>query len=245
MPETPELRSFIMRQIKSKDTRPEMAVRRLVFGLGYRYRLHRKTLPGRPDLAFIARKKAIFVNGCFWHGHDCPAGRRVPRTNRGFWVAKIARNREREPPRMHQGARRQQPHVGGARPRQRIHPRHRRRILRQRRRRHVPQPPAAGRPVALGQLGALDAAQPGTVVQLELGDADEIAADVKPLDMGEEPPFPMPVAVDEDRLGALQGPRAQRLGGHIEPRRGQLAQCEGDGRATEHRDGQGAEDALQ
>ena len=96
MPETPELRSFIMRQIKSKDTRPEMAVRRLVFGMGYRYRLHRKTLPGRPDLAFIARKKAIFVNGCFWHGHDCPAGRRVPRTNRGFWVAKIARNRERD-----------------------------------------------------------------------------------------------------------------------------------------------------
>ena len=96
MPETPELRSFIMRQIKSKDTRPEMMVRRLVFGLGYRYRLHRKTLPGRPDLAFIAKKKAIFVNGCFWHGHDCPNGKRVPRTNTDFWVRKIARNKERD-----------------------------------------------------------------------------------------------------------------------------------------------------
>lgn len=96
MPETPELRSFIMRQIKSKDTRPEMMVRRLVFGLGYRYRLHRKTLPGRPDLAFIAKQKAIFVNGCFWHGHDCPNGKRVPRTNTEFWVQKIARNKERD-----------------------------------------------------------------------------------------------------------------------------------------------------
>ncbi len=96
MPETPELRSFIMRQIKSKDTRPEMMVRRLVFGLGYRYRLHRKTLPGRPDLAFIAKKKAIFVNGCFWHGHACPNGQRVPRTNTDFWVQKITRNKARD-----------------------------------------------------------------------------------------------------------------------------------------------------
>lgn len=95
MAETPELRSFIMRQIKSKDTRPEMSVRRLVFGLGYRYRLHRKTLPGKPDLAFVGRKKAIFVNGCFWHGHTCKNGR-MPKTNRDFWVPKIERNKERD-----------------------------------------------------------------------------------------------------------------------------------------------------
>lgn len=95
MPETSELRSFIMRQIKSKDTQPEMLVRRLVFGLGYRYRLHRKTLPGKPDLAFASRKKAIFVNGCFWHGHSCKNGR-MPKTNRDYWVPKIERNRERD-----------------------------------------------------------------------------------------------------------------------------------------------------
>ena len=95
MPETSELRSYIMRQIKSKDTQPEMLVRRLVFSLGYRYRLHRKTLPGKPDLAFASRKKAIFVNGCFWHGHSCKNGR-MPKTNRDYWVPKIERNRERD-----------------------------------------------------------------------------------------------------------------------------------------------------
>ena len=95
MAETPELRSFIMRRVRSKDTQPELAVRRLVFGLGYRYRLHRKTLPGKPDLAFIGRKKAIFVHGCFWHGHDCKNGR-MPKTNRDYWVPKIARNKERD-----------------------------------------------------------------------------------------------------------------------------------------------------
>lgn len=89
-------RSEIMRAVRSKDTKPEMIVRRLVHKLGYRFRLHRKNLPGRPDLAFPSRKKAIFVNGCFWHGHDCKRGARVPKENRDYWVKKIANNVERD-----------------------------------------------------------------------------------------------------------------------------------------------------
>ena len=96
MVETPEVRSRIMRAIKSKDTKPEMLTRRTVHGMGYRYRLHRKDLPGKPDLVFPSRRKAIFVNGCFWHGHDCPHGSRTPKSNREYWVAKIDRNRERD-----------------------------------------------------------------------------------------------------------------------------------------------------
>ena len=91
-----ELRSRIMRAVKSRDTQPEMAVRRLVHAMGYRYRLHRKDLPGKPDLAFISRRKAIFVHGCFWHGHDCPHGSREPKTNRDYWIPKIAKTRERD-----------------------------------------------------------------------------------------------------------------------------------------------------
>jgi len=67
---TPERRSENMRRIRSKDMKPELAVRRLVHGLGYRYRLHRKDLPGKPDLVFGPKRKAIFVHGCFWHGHE-------------------------------------------------------------------------------------------------------------------------------------------------------------------------------
>lgn len=96
MTETPERRSRIMRAVKSRDTKPELAVRRLLHGLGYRYRLHREDLPGKPDLVFPARRKAIFVHGCFWHGHDCPRGARVPSRNRDYWTAKIARNRLRD-----------------------------------------------------------------------------------------------------------------------------------------------------
>ena len=96
MVETPEVRSRIMRAIKSKDTKPEMLTRRTVHGMGYRYRLHRKDLPGKPDLVFPSRRKAIFVHGCFWHGHDCPHGSRTPKSNREYWVAKISRNRERD-----------------------------------------------------------------------------------------------------------------------------------------------------
>lgn len=85
-----------MARVKSRDTKPEMAVRRLLTRLGFRYRLHRDDLPGKPDIAFIARRKAIFVHGCFWHGHDCKRGARVPKANREYWSAKIARNRSRD-----------------------------------------------------------------------------------------------------------------------------------------------------
>jgi len=93
---TSDGRSRIMRAVKSVDTKPEMAVRRLLHGMGYRYRLHRKDLPGRPDIVFSSRKKIIFVHGCFWHGHNCKRGARVPKTNRDYWVDKIERNRRRD-----------------------------------------------------------------------------------------------------------------------------------------------------
>lgn len=89
-------RSEYMRRIRSKDTAPELMVRSLVHRLGYRYRLHRKDLPGKPDLVFPSRKKIIFVHGCFWHGHDCSSVARTPKTNTGYWVGKILRNTERD-----------------------------------------------------------------------------------------------------------------------------------------------------
>lgn len=97
MIETPEQRSRIMRAVRSRDTSPELAVRRLLRILGLTgYRLHRKELPGEPDISFIGRKKAIFVHGCFWHGHDCLRGNRVPTTNVTYWRNKIERNRHRD-----------------------------------------------------------------------------------------------------------------------------------------------------
>ncbi|WP_020187906.1 very short patch repair endonuclease [Methylopila sp. 73B] len=95
-PETPEARSAVMRAVKSRDTKPEMLVRRAAHALGYRFRLHRKDLPGSPDLVFPARKKVIFVHGCFWHGHECARGARTPKTNTDYWRAKIARNVARD-----------------------------------------------------------------------------------------------------------------------------------------------------
>ena len=93
---SPEVRSRIMAQVKSKGMKPEMQVRRLLHGLGYRYRLHRKDLPGRPDLVFPSRRKVVFVNGCFWHKHaGCPRVR-IPATNREYWVAKLERNHARD-----------------------------------------------------------------------------------------------------------------------------------------------------
>ena len=90
-------RSENMRRIRSRDTGPELAVRRLLRELGFTsYRLHRKDLPGRPDLAWIGRKLAIFVHGCFWHGHDCPEGIRKPKTNRDYWIPKITGNKQRD-----------------------------------------------------------------------------------------------------------------------------------------------------
>lgn len=90
-------RSENMRRIRGKDTRPELAVRKLLRSLGFPgYRLHRKDLPGRPDVAFIGRRKAILIHGCFWHGHDCKVGRREPKSNRDYWLPKIERNRQRD-----------------------------------------------------------------------------------------------------------------------------------------------------
>lgn len=92
---TPEQRRRIMQSVRQKDTGPELAVRQALHALGYRYRLHSKNLPGRPDLVFPSRKKAIFVHGCFWHGHDCPKGR-LPASRLDYWGPKIAANKERD-----------------------------------------------------------------------------------------------------------------------------------------------------
>ncbi len=90
-------RSENMRRIRSKDTLPEMTVRRLLRDCGFAgYRLHRKDVPGKPDVAFIGRKKAIQIHGCFWHGHDCKEGVRRPKSNQEYWLPKIERNRERD-----------------------------------------------------------------------------------------------------------------------------------------------------
>lgn len=92
---TPAVRDQ-MRRIRSRDTKPELAVRRLVHGLGYRYRLHRRGLPGTPDLVFHSRRKVIFVHGCFWHQHDCPMGSKQPSTRPEYWRPKLARNVARD-----------------------------------------------------------------------------------------------------------------------------------------------------
>ena len=90
-------RSENMRRIRGKDTRPELTVRKLLRSLGFPgYRLHRKDLPGRPDVAFVGRRKAVLIHGCFWHGHDCKVGRREPKSNRDYWLPKIERNRRRD-----------------------------------------------------------------------------------------------------------------------------------------------------
>lgn len=89
-------RSRIMRAVKGADTGIELLVRALVHRMGFRYRLHCSDLPGKPDLVFAGRRKVIFVNGCFWHGHPCARGNRVPKTNRAYWVRKIARNVDRD-----------------------------------------------------------------------------------------------------------------------------------------------------
>ena len=89
-------RSAIMRAIKSRDTGPERIVRALLHPIAPGYRLHRGDFPGRPDIAYVGRRLAIFVHGCFWHGHGCTRGGRMPRTNAAYWAAKIARNRARD-----------------------------------------------------------------------------------------------------------------------------------------------------
>lgn len=93
---TPEQRSRNMAAIKGGDTKPEMRVRSLLHALGYRYRLHRRDLPGRPDIVLPKYRTAIFVHGCFWHCHNCRYGRVVPGTRAEFWAAKRAGNVERD-----------------------------------------------------------------------------------------------------------------------------------------------------
>jgi DNA mismatch endonuclease (patch repair protein) len=88
----PVKRAAVMRAVKGRDTGPEMRVRRAAHAMGLRYRLHRRDLPGSPDLVFVSRRVALFVHGCFWHGHGCARGDRVPATNAEYWRAKIARN---------------------------------------------------------------------------------------------------------------------------------------------------------
>ena len=95
---SPEIRSRTMRAIRSKGMKPELAVRRLVHGMGYRYRLHRHDLPGRPDMVFPGRRKVIFVHGCFWHQHTDPSCKIAhrPKSNRDYWLPKLERNITRD-----------------------------------------------------------------------------------------------------------------------------------------------------
>jgi len=94
----PEKRSERMSRIRGKDTGPEMRVRRLAHRMGYRFRLHRRDLPGSPDLVFVTRRKAIFVHGCFWHRHPDPSCKlaRLPKSRLDFWVPKLEGNRVRD-----------------------------------------------------------------------------------------------------------------------------------------------------
>lgn len=92
---TPAQRRRIMQAVGTRDTGPEWVVRRVLYAAGYRYRLHRKGLPGRPDIVFVGRRKAIFVHGCFWHGHNCSKGH-VPKSRLDYWAPKLLANRERD-----------------------------------------------------------------------------------------------------------------------------------------------------
>ncbi len=89
-------RAAVMRAVKSRDTGPERAVRAMLRRIALGYRLQRADLPGRPDIVYGRRRLAIFVHGCFWHGHDCPRGARAPKANADYWQGKIARNRARD-----------------------------------------------------------------------------------------------------------------------------------------------------
>jgi DNA mismatch endonuclease (patch repair protein) len=92
----PAKRSAVMRRVKGRNTTPELTVRRALTRLGARYRLHRKDLPGSPDVVMPGRRLALFVHGCFWHGHDCARGARTPKQNRDYWLGKVGRNRARD-----------------------------------------------------------------------------------------------------------------------------------------------------
>lgn len=92
---SPQSRSALMSRIGGKDTAPELLIRRLLHAKGYRFRLHRRDLPGTPDLVFPSRRKAIFVHGCFWHAHGCRIGQ-PPKSRRRYWGEKLERNRQRD-----------------------------------------------------------------------------------------------------------------------------------------------------
>src|SRR5687768_16524426 len=89
-------RSENMRRIRSRNMKPELIVRSVAHRLGYRFRLHRKDLPGKPDLVFVSRRKVIFVHGCFWHQHAGCIDSRLPKTNAAYWHPKLMRNVERD-----------------------------------------------------------------------------------------------------------------------------------------------------
>ncbi len=92
----PEKRSWLMGLVRSKDTNPEIVVRRIVYALGFRYRLHGKSLPGRPAIVFAGRRSVIFVNGCFWHQHNACNRAKRPGTRAEYWASKLDRNIERD-----------------------------------------------------------------------------------------------------------------------------------------------------
>lgn len=91
----PQQRRRIMQSVGTRNTTPELTLRRILFAMGYRYRLHAKNLPGRPDIVFPSRKKAIFVNGCFWHLHGCAKGQ-PPKSRQEYWQPKLQANRYRD-----------------------------------------------------------------------------------------------------------------------------------------------------
>jgi DNA mismatch endonuclease (patch repair protein) len=93
---SPEKRSAVMRRVKGRNTTPERLARRLLTDIGVRYRLNRADLPGKPDIVMAGRRLAIQIHGCFWHGHDCARGARVPKANQDYWRAKISANRARD-----------------------------------------------------------------------------------------------------------------------------------------------------
>lgn len=93
---TPEQRHKVMAAVKGRDTKPEILIRKLLFSLGYRFRIQRKDLPGKPDIVLPRHKTAIFVNGCFWHQHPGCAASRIPASNTEYWAAKLSRNAERD-----------------------------------------------------------------------------------------------------------------------------------------------------
>ncbi len=93
---TPHKRSKIMAAVRSKDTKPEMMIRRLVYSMGYRYKLHSDALPGKPDLVFSSKKKVVFVHGCFWHGHNGCNKAQLPKSRTDFWQDKIENNVRRD-----------------------------------------------------------------------------------------------------------------------------------------------------